>query len=135
MDLPNLFLSKYKSDKSDKSDKFTPQQSLSKFQQPIHPTAPIIGDLGEYQCDLAFMDDYAKFNEGYKIILTLIHIQSRFLYSYLLKTKGQSTNKLIDIIPTLEIPMTRIRLDARSEFTNKKLTSFFANNNIEITLI
>ena len=130
--LPNLFLSKYK---STMLDKHVDENVLSKFQQSIPAQAPILGDLGEYQCDLAFEDTYARFNEGYKVILNLVHVQSRYLYSYLLKNKSEAADKLIEIIPELLIKMTRIRLDAGNEFINKKLTKFFQNNNIQVDIV
>jgi hypothetical protein len=130
--VPNLFLSRYKLKGQQPVEV---KAVLSRFQKPIPATAPIIGELGEYQCDLAFEDTYAKFNEGYKVILNLMHVQSRFLYSYLLKNKSEASDKLIEVIPKLDIPMTRIRLDAGNEFINKKLTSFFDTRNIQVDVV
>jgi hypothetical protein len=71
----------------------------------MKPTAPIVPSDGEYQVDLAFLNKYASKNENYKVILQLIHLRSRYLYSKLLKKKSEAANALMEIIPTLPIQM------------------------------
>lgn len=68
-----------------------------------------------------FVNDYAKFIKGLQIILNLIHVPSRFLYSVLLRAKGDSADALIELIPTLNPPMAIIRIDNGTEFVNNKL--------------
>ena len=48
---------------------------------------PIIANVNSYMMDLTFYNDIKKVNGGYGTILNIININSRFLYSYLLKNK------------------------------------------------
>lgn len=125
--MQNLWLSKYKNNGKVPAD-------LEKFSRPTKPSAPIIGDDGEYQCDLMFLSGYSRFNGGKGVILNLVNVPTRFLYSELLKTKGESADYLIEIIPTLSPPMTIIRIDNGNEFVNNKLKKFLEDQGITMQI-
>lgn len=130
VELGDLFLSKYKN-----KNKQPQNIELSKFQKPTKPTAPIIPTSGEYEVDLSFMDQFAKFNGGRKVILNLLHLESRFLYSWLLHNKSEAAQTLIDAIPTLQPKMTVLRADAGTEFVNKTLQQYLSSNNISLIVV
>lgn len=127
--VPSLFLSKYKNKGK------VPAPQLRIFSKPTPATAPIIGEAGEYQCDLMFLPDYTRFNAGKGVILNLINVPTRYLYSVLIKTKGMSASELIKLIPTLPLKMTSLRIDNGTEFVNKALKDFAAKHNIELKVI
>lgn len=120
-DIPNLFLSKGNA---------LADTVLSKYRKPMPATAPIEANSGSYQMDLSFENTYATFNSGYKVLLNIVHVQSRFLYSFLLKNKSDCADKLITILPTLEPKVTVLAYDSGLEFVNNKLQNFLNNNGI-----
>lgn len=133
-----LWLSNYKYRLRDNTDQLQHkinQTLLSQHRRVPQAVAPITGDLGEYQVDLMFVNLYAKFNGGNKVILNLVNVPTRFLYSKLLKNKSQAAQTLIELIPTLNPPMTRLRLDAGTEFLNKTLSDFLQSNNITVDIV
>lgn len=112
------------------------QNEINQSQIAIHgkvPPAivPITASPGDYQCDLMFTD-YAKFNGGKGIIINLIHTESRYLYSEMIKTKSAAVDYLTKVIPTLNPKMTQLTVDAGTEFINKKLKDFCDKNNINL---
>jgi len=55
---------------------------------------PIIAEPQWFQCDLTFYSQYKKINHGYHVIMNIININSRKLYSYFMKNK--KTNTIIE---------------------------------------
>jgi hypothetical protein len=122
INFPNLYL------KNDKKNLF------SKFKKPIKHMAPIYGNFGDYQCDLMFID-YGQFNSGYKIILNLINVTSRYLFSELIKMKSEASDVLINLIRNLPVKMTELTVDAGNEFINHKLKDYLTKNNIILNIV
>jgi len=52
---------------------------------------PIIAWPNSFQCDLTFYTQYKKVNHGYHVIMNIININSRKLYSYFMKNKKKNT--------------------------------------------
>ncbi|DAC81609.1 TPA_asm: integrase [Physarum slime mold MELD virus] len=137
-----LSRSKYKNNKllSEKTNTNELTEAIRQSEVAIHGqvplvTVPIVAHPGDYQCDIAFVGDYAKFNGGNGIIVNLIHVPSRYLYSELIKNKSDTVKYLIKIIPTLNPLMTSLTVDAGTEFVNAKLKEFLKNKNITLTVI
>jgi hypothetical protein len=136
--LPNLFISAYKQPAKKTAEVAAENRAsnLSKFRRPPPAVAPIVGLPGDYQADLMFMpESFAKFNEGQTTILNLIHVNSRFLYSFLMKAKSAAADDLMHIIPQLDPPMQQLRIDAGNEFLNKKLSDFLASRDITVKAV
>ncbi len=136
--LDNLFLSSYKHPTitSDELKKQTEESELSKFHKPMKASAPIIGNDGFYESDLMFLPSYmGHANGGKTVIMNLIHIPTRYLYSFLLHNKSDATHELIELIPKLPIKMTQLRVDKGREFINNKLQSFLSSHDIELDVV
>jgi hypothetical protein len=52
---------------------------------------PIVANPDSYMMDLTFYNDIKSVNNGYGTIMNIININSRFLYSYLMKDKKSET--------------------------------------------
>ena len=52
---------------------------------------PIVQVPNSYQIDLTFFDQYAKNNNGYHILLTIINMNSKYVYVYPMKNKETNT--------------------------------------------
>lgn len=83
--------------------------------------APIVGDVGWFQTDLTFLDQYKNQNKGYHIILTCIDILSRKGYTRALKNKTEDTvvEAFESILKEVPIKMTMLGFDGGSEFKSK----------------
>ena len=83
--------------------------------------------------DLITMIKYAKQNNNYKYILTVIDFFSKYSWCYPLKNKN--SNKIInsfkDIFKKSKGSPSMIQSDEGSEFTNKHIQKFFKDNNIK----
>lgn len=112
--LSYLWLSKQKAPKATKHQR----AQLTKHAQPKKPRAPIVGSTGDYQADLMFMDAYARYNGGKGIILNVIHVPSRYVYSALVKTKAEAGQALLQILAERR---QRFRLWAGTEFVSKHM--------------
>lgn len=97
------------------------------------PTRPVelkgIDDL--YQADLVEMIPFARINNGYKYILTVINCFSKYAYAIPLKNKQAST-----IAKTIEPilrnnPMRYLQTDQGTEFYNKDFNECMKRYNIK----
>ena len=83
--------------------------------------------------DLITMIKYAKQNNNYKYILTIIDFFSKYSWCYLLKNKN--SNEIISCFKDVSKKSKRspnfIQSDEGSEFTNKLVQNFFKDNNIK----
>ena len=108
--MENLFLTKNKNPKLDVFK--NPKKKL------IKEWIPINGNIGNWQADLLFLENYKKYNHNYGIFLVLIEITSRFGVVYPLKKKSdtyEAFEKFIKIYkPTL------IESDKGSKFVNNR---------------
>src|SRR5271167_1473690 len=87
----------------------------------------------QWQMDLVDMQDKSKSNEGYKYILTVIDIFSRYAWAEPLKTKSPQ-----HVMPALKRifeqgrkPMKKVQSDQGLEFESKVMKIFFASLGIE----
>ena len=85
--MENLFLTKNKNPKLDVFK--NPKKKL------IKEWIPINGNIGNWQADLLFLENYKKYNHNYGIFLVLIEITSRFGVVYPLK-KNPTLMKLLN---------------------------------------
>ena len=79
------------------------------------------------------MIKYAKQNNNYKYILTVIDFFSKFSFCYPLKSKtsNEIINSSKDIFKKSKRKPNFIQSDEGSEFTNKIVQNFFNDNNIK----
>lgn len=87
----------------------------------------------QWQCDLMDVQNIADYNKGYKYVLTVIDILSRYGWVRPLKSKrGQEVAKAFkSIFQEGRIP-DRIQSDQGKEFENRHVQSLFHDHNIEL---
>ena len=87
----------------------------------------------QWQADLADMQALSRTNSGYKYILTVIDVFSKFAWAIPVKSKG--SKDMIEAFQTLfkksapRVP-TRLQTDAGLVFLNKEVQSIFKKHNI-----
>jgi len=89
-----------------------------------------VGIDAEWQCDLIDLPKLAKVNNGYRYILTIVDIYSRYIWAIGLKNK-----KAEDVIAAFEKLFADrkpaiLSSDNGKEFLNKKMTKFLHENHI-----
>ncbi|RWS21763.1 hypothetical protein B4U80_06891, partial [Leptotrombidium deliense] len=85
----------------------------------------------QWQADLIDIQRESKFNYGYRYILVVIDILSRYAFAAPLKNKT-STELIIAFSEILSKRKPKIiQMDLGKEFYNKALQNFFEKNNIE----
>jgi transposase InsO family protein len=92
----------------------------------------ITGESGTYVSDLMFLDNYARKNSGYKILLVVIDIISRQVYVRKMKKKSETLHELQDICKDLKPPMKILYTDSGSEYTNTAVKKWADNRGIEL---
>lgn len=106
------------------------RQALKKY-----PTRKyIVHDIDEqWQADLADVQLLANKNHGYRYILTVIDIFSRFAWARPLKSKRgeEVASAFQDIFDEGRIPR-RVQSDQGKEFENRHVFSLFQQHNIEL---
>ena len=87
----------------------------------------------QWQCDLADMQQIARFNNGYKYILTVIDILSRYAWARALKSKQgrEVADAFISIFNEGRIPQ-RIQSDQGKEFENHHVRQVMQDNDVEL---
>ena len=94
----------------------------------------ITGEIDkQWQADLADMQSLSRTNAGYKYILTVIDIFSKYAWVIPVKTKSAK-----DMLPAFQTLLKkaaprkpeRLQTDAGTEFLNKDVQKFFKDNNI-----
>lgn len=112
-----------------------PAYTLHRQARKNYPTRPyIIHDIDEqWQADLADVTLIANLNQGYRFILTVIDIFSRYAWARPLKSKrGEEVAKAFkEIFDEGRIPK-RIQTDQGREFYNRSVQSLFKEHNIEL---
>ena len=113
-----------------------PTYTLHRQARKRYPTRPYyVSDIDEqWQADLADMVDVQRWNNGYRYILTVIDILSRYGWARPLKTKrGQEVAEAFKSIFNADgrIPL-RIQTDQGKEFYNQHVQSLFNSHNIEL---
>jgi IS30 family transposase len=117
--------------------RFLSEQEVNQLHKPNTKKThyyPIMGTPGTYQADLTFYDQYARKNHGYKMILTVIEVNSRRGYAIPLKNKSIDTviQAFGDVIEECDdyLPMVSVTTDSGSEF-KKKFTDFLHKEGIK----
>ena len=112
-----------------------PTYTLHRQARRNYPTRQyIVHDIDEqWQADLADVSLLARENGGYRFILTVIDIFSRFAWSRPLKTKrGEEVAAAFkDIFAEGRIPK-RIQTDQGKEFENRHVRSLFEQHDVEL---
>lgn len=112
-----------------------PAYTLHRQARKKYPTrAYVVHDIDEqWQADLAEVGLIADFNEGYRYILTVIDIFSRYAWASPLKTKrGEDVaDAFKSIFDEGRIPK-RVQTDQGREFENRHVRSLFDQHNIEL---
>ena len=112
-----------------------PAYTLHQQARKKYPTRPyVIHDIDEqWQADLAEVGLIADFNEGYRYILTVIDIFSRYAWARSLKSK--CGNDVAAAFKTIfdegRIPK-RIQTDQGREFENRHVRALFDEHSIEL---
>ena len=115
--------------------KAQPTYTLHRQARKRYPTRKyIVHDIDEqWQADLADVQLLASQNHGYRYILTVIDIFSRYAWARPLKTKrgDEVASAFKDIFNEGRIPQ-RIQTDQGREFENRHVLSLFQEHNIEL---
>ena len=112
-----------------------PTYTLHRMARKKYPTRKyIVHDIDEqWQADLADVSLIAKQNKGYRFILTVIDIFSRYAWARPLKTKSgkEVAAAFKDIFREGRIPK-RIQSDQGKEFENREIARLFNEHQIEL---
>ena len=112
-----------------------PTYTLHRQARKTYPTRQyIVHDIDEqWQVDLADVSLLSRYNSGYRFILTVIDIFSRFAWARPLKTKkgNEVAAAFKDIFAEGRIPK-RVQSDQGKEFENRHVRSLFQQHNIEL---
>ena len=115
--------------------KAQPTYTLHRQARKRYPTRKyIVHDIDEqWQADLADVALIAKQNDGYRFILTVIDIFTRYAWARPLRTKtGKEVAEAFkDIFQEGRIPK-RIQTDQGKEFENRHVLALFHKHNIEL---
>lgn len=115
--------------------KAQPTYTLHRQARKRYPTRKyIVHDIDEqWQADLADVALIAQQNDGYRFILTVIDIFSRYAWARPLKSKrgDEVANAFKDIFEEGRIPK-RIQTDQGKEFENRHVLALFREHNIEL---
>lgn len=115
--------------------KAQPTYTLHRMARKKYPTRSyIVHDIDEqWQADLADVSLIADQNNGYRFILTVIDIFSRYAWARPLKSKSgkEVSDAFRDIFNEGRIPK-RVQTDQGKEFENKHIAELFREHNIEL---
>lgn len=93
---------------------------------------PITQTANSYQADVTFFDKFSKKNSGYRAILCVVNINTRFAYCYPLKTKTVS-----EVVAALQLFLSKVKTvsvfetDEGNEFCGKIAERFYKDNGIQ----
>ena len=117
-------------------DEWYSKQEVAQLHKPVVAKNfyPIVGELGHYNVDLTFYEQYKTKNKGYFVILTCIEITTRRAYARILKNKSAKSvaGAMQEIIEeaTKWTPFRVVFSDQGSEFQNE-FKSLLKKNGIE----
>ncbi|GFY09937.1 uncharacterized protein TNCV_3698991 [Trichonephila clavipes] len=83
-----------------------------------------------WQSDLVDLQKLSRFNKGYRYILTIIDVMSRYLRVYAIKDKKADTIAKIFSKIFKEVKPKNIQTDKGSEFHNKTLSALFKKHKV-----
>ena len=91
----------------------------------------VTGTDDQWQADLVDISSLARFNKGYKFLLTCIDVFSKFAWVLPLKNKtGESLVKGFQSILDTGRSLEKLQTDKGTEFLNRKFQSFPKEKNI-----
>src|SRR5690348_14803397 len=99
--------------------------SLNEYHQIKAPT------LGEFQLDILDLSNYARHNNGFRYILVVVDIYSRYSFVHSLKTKAGSVvleamKSIEKEITTHKVKIYSFVMDAGSEFDNNAFNQHYS---------
>ncbi|GFR19608.1 putative uncharacterized transposon-derived protein F54H12.3 [Trichonephila clavata] len=83
-----------------------------------------------WQSDLVDLQKLSRFNKGYRYILTIIDVMSRYLRVYPIKDKKANTIAKVFSKIFKEVKPKNIQTDKGSEFYNKRLSALFKKRKV-----
>ena len=92
----------------------------------------IVGAIDEqWEADLVIMDSLSKYNNGFKYILTVIDVLSKYAWAEPIKTKtGENLVKAFEKILKKGRKPETFHTDKGTEFMNRKFQTFLKKHNI-----
>lgn len=123
--------------KPDKVKAFLHQQDVYTLHKPIRKRFPrrkvFVTDIDEqWQADLVDMQEFAKFNENFKHLLTIIDCFSKYAWVIPLKHKtGEELKNAFELVFLTRKPV-KLQTDKGTEFYNSKVTKLLKDNGIEL---
>jgi transposase InsO family protein len=89
------------------------------------------GKDDQFQADLVDLSSLSEYNKGYRYLLTVIDILSKYAFAIPLKTKtaGELKEAFIKIFKTKRIPK-KLQSDHGTEFLNRTLQSYLKSKNV-----
>ena len=94
----------------------------------------VTGIDNQWQADLVDISSLARFNKGYKFLLTCIDVFSKFAWVVPLKNKtGESLVNGFQSILDLGRSPEKLQTDKGTEFLNRNVQSFLKENNIHFS--
>jgi len=138
--LKRVLKTKYKKNVSidDIKEWLTGQRSYTYHKRVRHnfPGNPIIAHFtdDQWDSDLMFLPDLAKFNDGFKIALVCVDVVSRFAWVEPMKTKhGEATTRAMKEILKRSSPRipSRLHTDKGKEFFNSNFKALMKEKEIE----
>ncbi len=97
---------------------------------------PIIAEPNWFQADLTFFTQYKKLNSGFGVIMNIININWRFLYSYFMKNKKSNTivENFKKFLNDCNYKINVLECDEGWEFISKEFKKMCNDNNIKLIL-
>ena len=87
----------------------------------------------QWQANLCFLDSLSKYNKGFKVILVVIDVVSRFAWAVLMKSKSAiaTTEAFRSILEKSKIVPEKLQTDKGTEFLNQKFQSMLKEYGID----
>ena len=96
-----------------------------------HNRVPVNGKDEQWQADLVYMQQEAEENDGYKYLLTVIDVLSKYAMVVPLKNKtGVSLVNAVDVIFEQGRVPERLQTDAGKEFLNKHFQKYLKTRDV-----
>ena len=110
--------------------------SIHKFAPTQFKRNPIIAPRmhAQWQADLCFLDNLARYNKGYRIILVVVDVVSRYAWVSLMKTKSaiSTTEAFRSILEKAKpIKPEKLQTDKGTEFLNNRFQALLKEHGID----
>lgn len=85
----------------------------------------------QFQADIVDMQSFAKSNDGFKYILTVVDVLSKYAFAVPIKTKGsKSVRDAFEVIFKQRVPQ-KLQTDKGKEFLNSEVQKLFKDHGIK----